>query len=314
MVIIVVTKSRGMKTPTNCYLVSLSMADLMVLLSAVPNEILSYYVLGEQWVWGQIGCALFIFAQYLGINASSLSITAFTIERYIAICHPMKAQKVCTVHRAKNIIGIVWGFAVIYCSPWLFLTETKPVYYKGLTDIETCTFSMPRQYYWGYFFADLVLFYIFPLLLSCILYSMIARILFTDNLSKSMQKSKKKEHKKKMKKIVDERKKKKKLLSRKKESDVELGGEEKNDEKVNEDGSGTNLSNVENNSSTAPHGSSHENHRSTNQSADNARVQVSFIVSFLIVFPCLKLLFLATFNDQKILPFFNQKNPGSSSF
>lgn len=56
----------------------------MVLLSAVPNEILSYYVLGEQWIWGRVGCALFIFFQYLGINASSLSITAFTIERYIA--------------------------------------------------------------------------------------------------------------------------------------------------------------------------------------------------------------------------------------
>lgn len=262
MVIIVVTRTRGMKTPTNCYLVSLSMADLMVLLSAVPNEILSYYVLGEQWVWGQVGCSLFIFAQYLGINASSLSITAFTVERYIAICHPMKAQKMCTVHRAKNIITYVWIFAIIYCCPWLFLTVTKPVYYKGLTDIETCTFSLKREYYWGYFFADLVLFYILPLIISCILYSMIARILFTDNVSKSMNKSKKKD---------DRRKKKleKELLAKKTSKDLENGNGGADDERETDEILPNSIE------KDVQHSSSHENQRSTNQCADNARVQVS---------------------------------------
>lgn len=256
-----------MKTPTNCYLVSLSMADLMVLLSAVPNEILSYYVLGEQWIWGSIGCALFIFAQYLGINASSLSITAFTIERYIAICHPMKAQKICTVHRAKNIITCVWIFAVIYCSPWLFLTVTKPVYYKGLSDIETCTFSLPREYYWVYFFLDLILFYVFPLLLSCILYSLIARILFTDNVSKSMKQSKKKEDKKKKKKREKE------LLKDHVElCDLENGKRIEGGQETDEE---SHLNNVD--IDTTPQSSNHDTHRSTNQSTDNARVQVCSI-------------------------------------
>ena len=185
MVVIVVFKSRGMRTPTNCYLVSLSIADLMVLMASVPNEIIAYYVLGDKWIWGRMGCALFIFFQYFGINASSLSITAFTIERYIAICHPMRAQKICTVHRAKRIIMGVWIFAFIYCSPWLFLTKTKPILYKGHTDIETCIFALSRKYYKGYYFADMILFYVFPLLLSCVLYGLIARILFNNEMSKS---------------------------------------------------------------------------------------------------------------------------------
>ncbi|RWS23082.1 thyrotropin-releasing hormone receptor-like protein, partial [Leptotrombidium deliense] len=189
MVVIVVLKTKSMKTPTNCYLVSLSIADLMVLIAAVPNEIISYYVLGDQWIWGRYGCGLFIFLQYLGINVSSLSITSFTIERYIAICHPMKAQKMCTVHRAKRIIIGVWIFALIYCSPWLFLTKVEPIYYKGYDDIETCTFALSRKHYLGYFFADLVLFYVFPLILSCILYGLIARILFTNEISRSVGKS-----------------------------------------------------------------------------------------------------------------------------
>ncbi|XP_053201947.1 neurotensin receptor type 1-like [Panonychus citri] len=188
MVVIVVVKTRSMRTPTNCYLVSLSIADLMVLIAAVPNEIIAYYVLGDQWIWGRVGCALFIFFQYLGIDASSLSITAFTVERYIAICHPMKAQKVCTVHRAKRIILNVWLFACIYNAPWFFLTKVEPICYRSLEDsnLETCTFAWSRKYYLGYFFSDLVLFYIFPLLLSCVLYGLMARVLFNNPLSKTM--------------------------------------------------------------------------------------------------------------------------------
>ncbi|XP_013776075.1 thyrotropin-releasing hormone receptor-like [Limulus polyphemus] len=188
MVVMVVTKSRSMLTPTNCYLVNLSLADLMVLVASVPNEVLSYYLLGDEWIWGRVGCALFIFFQYLGINASSLSITAFTVERYIAICHPMKAQMVCTINRAKKIIIGVWVFACLYCSPWLFLTKTVPIFYKGHDNMETCTFALSREYYLGYFFADLVLFYILPLLLSCVLYSLIARILFTSDIRRKMAK------------------------------------------------------------------------------------------------------------------------------
>jgi thyrotropin-releasing hormone receptor len=190
MVVIVVVKTRGMKTPTNCYLVSLSIADLMVLVASVPNEIIAYYVLGDKWIWGRVGCALFIFFQYFGINASSLSITAFTIERYIAICHPMRAQKMCTVHRAKRIITGVWIFAFIYCAPWLFLTKTVPIYYKGHIDIETCIFALSRKYYKGYYFADMILFYVLPLLLSCVLYGLIARILFNNEMSQKSGNSK----------------------------------------------------------------------------------------------------------------------------
>lgn len=85
----------------------------------------------------------------------------------------------------------MWVFAILYCAPWILLTKTEPVYYKGRTGIETCTFKISRQSYFGYFFADLLLFYVLPLVLSCVLYGLIARILFSDTISKSMSKSSK---------------------------------------------------------------------------------------------------------------------------
>ena len=52
---------------------------------AVLQEILSYHILGNQWVWGQFGCSALIFLQYLGIDASALSLTAFTGKKALLL-------------------------------------------------------------------------------------------------------------------------------------------------------------------------------------------------------------------------------------
>lgn len=185
MVVIVVAKNKNMATPTNCYLVSLAIADCAVLIAAVPQEIVSYYLIGNHWIWGHVGCAIMVFLQNLGINASSLSLTAFTVERYIAICHPMKAQTVCTVERAKKITLVVWVFAACYCSPWLYLTTVVPLSYAVDYPTQECTFKLSRDQYFLYYFLDIIMFYVVPLLLSCVLYSLIARILFTSQVPKN---------------------------------------------------------------------------------------------------------------------------------
>jgi len=90
LVCCVVSRSRSMHTTTNCYLVrykqqgvkffhivlqilskvSLAVADTITLVASVPQEILSYHILGHRWVWGPVGCTLMIYLQYLGIDAS----------------------------------------------------------------------------------------------------------------------------------------------------------------------------------------------------------------------------------------------------
>lgn len=59
----------------------------------------------------------------------------------------MKAQSVCTVKRAKKIILIVWACACIYSSPWLRLTVTQPLRYRGFDNVEECTMKLSRQEY-----------------------------------------------------------------------------------------------------------------------------------------------------------------------
>ncbi|KAJ7338052.1 hypothetical protein JRQ81_010578 [Phrynocephalus forsythii] len=180
MVVLVVLRTKHMRTPTNCYLVSLAVADLMVLVAAgLPNITESIY---GSWVYGYVGCLCITYLQYLGINASSCSITAFTVERYIAICHPIKAQFLCTFSRAKKIIIFVWAFTSIYCTLWFFLLDLNTVTYKDTTTV-ACGYKVSRSYYSPIYMMDFGIFYVMPMILATVLYGLIARILFLNPIS-----------------------------------------------------------------------------------------------------------------------------------
>lgn len=71
LLILTVRRTRGFHTSTYCYLVSLAWADIIVLLSAVPEAIVSHHT-GIRWYSGQVGCSVMIFTNFLGINAGSL--------------------------------------------------------------------------------------------------------------------------------------------------------------------------------------------------------------------------------------------------
>ena len=178
MVVLVVWRSKAMHTPTNCYLVSLAVADILLLISAPLPTLIEFFIVVDQWIFGVVGCSMMVFFQFLGVNVSSLSITAFTVERYIAICHPIRSQTICTVSRAMKIILGLWTFGILYCVPWLALTTTRTRVFSDGTTIECCDFKLKRSYYLTYFLTDLVLFYVIPLLVTSILYGLVARILY----------------------------------------------------------------------------------------------------------------------------------------
>lgn len=183
LVVIVVCRTKNMHTPTNCYLISLAIADSIVLISATLPSVPEPFFEVNEWPWGRPLCSILVFLQYLGVDASSLSITAFTVERYFAICHPMKAQKMCTVKRAKRIIVGIWVFTIMYCAPWLGLTDIRPR--DKLSKVVQCTFRLQREAYLAYYLTDLVVFYVIPLLIAGVLYALIARILFSSRITKA---------------------------------------------------------------------------------------------------------------------------------
>ncbi|XP_046543599.1 thyrotropin-releasing hormone receptor-like isoform X1 [Haliotis rubra] len=189
LVVIVIARTRSMHTTTNCYLLSLAVADCIVLLSATLPSIPEPFFQVNEWPFGRALCSILIFFQFVGVNASSLSITAFTIERYIAICHPMRAQTICTVSRAKRIIGVLWLMTLTYCCPWLGLTDVQSIQQLNGLTIEKCDFRLHRASYLVYFLTDLIIFYVIPFIIAAVLYCLIGRILFMSTLPKNLERN-----------------------------------------------------------------------------------------------------------------------------
>ncbi|KFW77784.1 Thyrotropin-releasing hormone receptor, partial [Manacus vitellinus] len=140
------------------------------------------------WVYGSAGCLCITYLQYLGINTSAWSIAAFTVERYLAICHAIKAQLLCTVSRAKRIIASLWLFTSLYCLVWFFLVDTTQVTFSDGAQV-TCGYRVSRSLYLPIYFLDFAVFYVIPLGLATVLYGLIARILFMSPLPATPQHS-----------------------------------------------------------------------------------------------------------------------------
>lgn len=109
--------------------------------------------------------------------SSDTEMSSALFPRYIAICHPMRAHTMCTISRAKRIIFCLWLFGIAYCVPWVALVTTREKKFANGITIESCNFKLQRKDYLIYYMADLVLFYVVPLLLTCILYGLIASVL-----------------------------------------------------------------------------------------------------------------------------------------
>jgi len=60
MVILVVWRTRSMRTPTNCYLVSLAAADILLLVSAPLPTLIEFFRIVDQSIFGAVGCAAMV--------------------------------------------------------------------------------------------------------------------------------------------------------------------------------------------------------------------------------------------------------------
>ena len=58
LVVVVVCRCRGMYTPTNCYLVSLAVADVLLLVFAALPTIVEYFLKVDEYIFGSVGCSV----------------------------------------------------------------------------------------------------------------------------------------------------------------------------------------------------------------------------------------------------------------
>ncbi|KAM7130399.1 motilin receptor isoform 1-T1 [Ciconia maguari] len=123
LTVLVIRSYCDMKTTTNLYLGSMAVSDLLILLG-LPFDLYRLWR-SRPWIFGQLLCRLSHYLSEGCTYCTILHITALTVERYLAICFPLKAKVVVTKRRVKVVIGVLWAFAFLSASPFFFLVGVE---------------------------------------------------------------------------------------------------------------------------------------------------------------------------------------------
>ncbi|XP_043478846.1 pyrokinin-1 receptor-like [Leptopilina heterotoma] len=113
---VVISKNKSMHTATNYYLFSLAVSDLLLLISGLPSEMYTMWY-KYPYEFGEIFCVLSGLAAETSANATVLTITAFTVERYVAICYPFISHTMSKLSRAVKFIMAIWLLAFCLAIP-----------------------------------------------------------------------------------------------------------------------------------------------------------------------------------------------------
>ncbi|XP_048769875.2 neuropeptides capa receptor-like [Ostrea edulis] len=191
---IVIARNRHMHTATNYYLFNLSVSDLATLILALPQEL---YMIWEAYPWrlGEGFCIIKSFVTEMSAYASILTITAFTIERWAAICHPMRFQKLSNLSRAVKEIVLIWILSIVCALPYPIHTRTfyvlvHPVTSNPLLDSMVCSIPTEwRELMQVFLQLSSFVFFVIPMTLITLIYILIGITLYKSEVAGVQQNS-----------------------------------------------------------------------------------------------------------------------------
>ncbi|CAK1601119.1 unnamed protein product [Parnassius mnemosyne] len=162
---IVIVRNKSLQTATNYYLFSLAISDLLLLISGMPQEV---YSIWSKWpyIFGHSFCVIRGLAAETSTNASVLTITLFTIERYLAICHPFVSHKMSKLSRAIKHVILLWIASFILALPQALQFGIRN--YEGVIMCLQTRIIIPHSFEISTFF-----FFFAPMIAITVLYSLI---------------------------------------------------------------------------------------------------------------------------------------------
>ncbi|XP_062863093.1 somatostatin receptor type 1 [Trichomycterus rosablanca] len=169
MVIYVIFRYAKMKTATNIYILNLAIADELLMLS-VPFLVTSSLL--RHWPFGSFLCRLVLSVDAINMFTSIYCLTVLSIDRYIAVVHPIKAARYRRPTIAKMVNLCVWMFSILVILPIIIFSTSTP----NSDGSVACNMQMPepqRRWLAVFVIYAFLMGFLFPVLAICMCYVLI---------------------------------------------------------------------------------------------------------------------------------------------
>ncbi|XP_072890863.1 delta-type opioid receptor-like [Hemitrygon akajei] len=185
LVMYVIVRYTKMKTATNIYIFNLALADALAT-STLPFQSAKYLM--NTWPFGELLCKIIISIDYYNMFTSIFTLTMMSVDRYIAVCHPVKALDFRTPMNAKIVNVCMWLLSSAIGVPVMVMAITRPD--DNGSVMCGIQFPEPRRYWENVTKICVFIFaFVIPVLVITICYSlMILRLRSVRLLSGSKEK------------------------------------------------------------------------------------------------------------------------------
>ncbi|TKS67815.1 Trace amine-associated receptor 8a [Collichthys lucidus] len=150
---------KQLHTPTNFILLSLAFSDFFV------GFLMAFQIVAGSGCWslGDILCPLYLFLAYIITSASIRTMVIISIDRYVAICHPLHYSTQMTQKRVQVCICLCWICSVIFQG--ILQNHTMK-----LQDTNPCSRECMIVVDYDSVLADLIFSFIVPITIIVLLY------------------------------------------------------------------------------------------------------------------------------------------------
>ncbi|CAJ1081187.1 somatostatin receptor type 2-like [Xyrichtys novacula] len=186
LVIYVILRYAKMKTVTNIYILNLAVADVLCMMS-LPFIALQLALV--HWPFGEVLCRVIMGVDSLNQFTSIFCLMVMSIDRYLAVVHPIKSTKWRKPRIAKLINLTVWGVSLLVILPTMIFSGLN----KGSCGI---VWPEPQDVYQkAFIFCTFLVGFFLPLTVICMCYLLIVVKVKSSSLRVGSTKRKRSERK-----------------------------------------------------------------------------------------------------------------------
>ncbi|BFZ17726.1 hypothetical protein BsWGS_20765 [Bradybaena similaris] len=172
LVVYVVLMQAKMKTVTNMYILNLALSDILFLIM-LPITVTTVIV--KHWVFGLVMCKIYFVLYAFNIFGVVFNLCVMSADRYLAVCHPIRALKYRTPRIALSICLCVWALCCVTMTPFILYATT--VEQKDKNGRVSCRVEWPNSHIIfpgsGFVWYSFILGFLIPVSLISIFYILV---------------------------------------------------------------------------------------------------------------------------------------------